>query len=384
MRDLPRRVRSPRLLLRYAAGVSESDQGEFSGNGVVNGARGLTPRQETLRTWGQQRLAARSASAPRRVDWPLIVGGGLRLPLAQAPLAAPDAFAVLRASDELAQYRDLNTLLRRAVELARRELGLERVAIFMCAESPDLLEGTWGTGRDGETTDEREIAFLMGSAHREAIARSGAGIGRWLLLDSAPLTAQVEGKTCVLGYGWNALTPIVSARGLLGMFVNDAGISGAAVDETRQAQAVIFCALLANLLELARAERRSVTLAASDPCAVPSCGVPLDAASGPAAAIVAKVVALLQNDHALSRAELAARLGLSVSGLSRAFKSEMGLSVAQYRSRLRLERFLTLVDPRAGNLLAAALDAGFGSYAQFHRVFRSALGKTPKKYLAER
>jgi AraC-like DNA-binding protein len=379
MRAVPRRVRSPRPLLRYAAEVSESDQGEFSGNGVAYGARGLTPRQETLRTWGQQRLAARSASAPRRVDWPLIVGGGLRLPLAQAPLAAPDAFAVLRASDELAQYRDLNTLLRRAVELARRELRLERVAIFMCAESPDLLEGTWGTGREGETTDEREIAFLMGSAHREAIARSSSGIGRWLLLDSAPLTAQVGRKTCVIGYGWNALTPIVSARGLLGMLVNDAGISGAPVDETRQAQAVIFCTLLANLLELARAERRLLSMAASEPCSVP-----LDAASGPAAAIAAKAVALLQNDHALSRAELAARLGLSVSGLSRAFKSEMGLSVAQYRGRLRLERFLTLVDPRAGNLLAAALDAGFGSYAQFHRVFRSALGKTPKEYLSER
>ena len=31
---------------------------------------------------------------------------------------------------------------------------------------------------DGETTDEREIAFLMGSAHREAIARAFSHAGK--------------------------------------------------------------------------------------------------------------------------------------------------------------------------------------------------------------
>lgn len=345
----------------------------------MNGLKGLPSRQETLRTWGQQRLAAREPRPTRRVDWPLIVGGGLQLPLAQAPLEAPDAFAVLRAMDELGQYRDLNTLLRRAVELCREAIGLERVAIFLCGESPELLQGTWGTGLEGETTDEREIAFLMGSAHREAIARSNAGVGRWLVLDRAPLTAQLGKKTRVIGYGYNALTPIRSARGLVGMLVNDAGRSGAKVVEARQVQASIFCALLGNLLELARAERQLLALATSGTAESHA-----EHSGSPSAITAARVVALLQDDHALSRAELASRVGVSVSGLSRAFKSEMGLSVAQYRSRLRLERFLTLVEPRGGNLLAAALDAGFGSYAQFHRVFRSALGKAPKQYLAER
>lgn len=336
-------------------------------------------RRETLRTWRWQQLAAVEPRATRRVDWPLIVEGALRLPLPHAPLGAEDVFSVLRAADELAQYRDVNTLLRRAVELARRELGLERVAIFLCADSPDLLQGTWGTGMDGETTDEREIAFLMGSAHREAIARASAGVGRWLLLDSAPLTAQVGGKTHVIGYGWNALTPIRSARGLVGLLVNDAGISGKPVEAERQARAAVFCALFGNLLELARTERQLLAAAPEEPAAAVA-----EPASRHAAVVAARAVALLQDDHALSRSTLASRLGVSISVLSRAFKSEMGLSVAQYRSRLRLERFLTLVDPRGGNLLAAALDAGFGSYAQFHRVFRSALGKTPKEYLSER
>src|SRR5688572_557173 len=114
----------------------------------------MDPRRETLRTWGWQRLAAAQPRTTRRVDWPLVVGGGLRLPLSQAPLGTEDVFSVLKAADELARYRDMNTLLRRAVELARRDLGLERVAIFLCGQSPNLLQGTWGTGMDGQTTDE--------------------------------------------------------------------------------------------------------------------------------------------------------------------------------------------------------------------------------------
>jgi AraC-like DNA-binding protein len=329
--------------------------------------------------WRKEKLLVASGST-RRVDWPLIVGGVLRLPLSQVPPPAtspsPNAFAVLRASDELERHRDHNTLLRRAVELAREELGLERTAIFLSGRSQDLLQGTWGTGLEGQTTDERDIAFLMGSAHREAIARSNAGVGRWLLLDHAPLTVQAGRKTQIVGYGWNALTPIRSGRGVLGLLVNDSARTGAPVDANQQAQAAVFCALLGHLLELVRAERSSVAL--TEPIAA---GM---AERSQAGALAAKVVALLEQDAGLSRAQLARRVGVGKSRLSRAFKAEMGLSVTQYRSRLRLERFLTLVDPQAGNLLAAALDAGFGSYAQFHRVFRSVLGKTPKQYLAER
>jgi AraC-like DNA-binding protein len=283
--------------------------------------------------------------------------------------------ALLKATDELGQLRDESTVLRRAVELVRTSVGLPRVAIFLCGESLDLAQGSWGTGLLGDTTDERDIAFLMGKAHREAIARSNSGLGRWLLLDHAPLTLQVAGKTRVVGYGWNALTPIRSARRPLGLLVSDAGTTGAPVDEGQQTQAVIFCALLGNLLELVRAERRALALTE------PAQGVV--AGQSQAAAITARAVELLQDNVSLGRAKLARAVGVSESGLSRAFKSQMGLSVSQYRNRLRLERFLSLVDPRGGDLLAAALDAGFGSYAQFHRVFRDVLGRTPKQYLVD-
>jgi AraC-like DNA-binding protein len=360
--------------MRYAAAMTGLPTSRRGSRGRSSTALG--PRGETLSTWQRQRAAALSPRSTRRVDWPLIVGGSLRLPLSQAPAAPEDALSVLEATDELSGYRDENTLLRRAVELARSALGVERAAIFSRGRSLDLLHGTWGSSAEGETTDEREIAFVMGAAHREAMTRASAGLGRWLLLDSAPLTAHVQGTTRIVGYGWNALTPIQSARGMLGLFVNDAAISGAPVDEKRQAQVVLYCALLGNLWELVRAERRALAAGEVEPAQT--------LAPSAAADIAARVLGLLEEDSALGRRQLAARLGVSESCLSRAFKSEMGFSVSQYRSRIKLERFFALVDGRRGNLLAAALDAGFGSYAQFHRVFRSVLGKTPSEYLAER
>ena len=43
-----------------------------------------------------------------------------------------------------------------------------------------------------------------------------------------------------------------------------------------------------------------------------------------------------------------------------------------------------LVDRGGTNLLEAALTAGFGSYAQFHRVFRALRKMTPSEYLQSR
>jgi len=43
-----------------------------------------------------------------------------------------------------------------------------------------------------------------------------------------------------------------------------------------------------------------------------------------------------------------------------------------------------LLDRGRTNLLEAALAAGFGSYAQFHRVFRALRHVTPRDYLRQR
>ena len=77
-------------------------------------------------------------------------------------------------------------------------------------------------------------------------------------------------------------------------------------------------------------------------------------------------------------AALARAARLSSSHLSRIFKAQTGVSITRFRNQQRLQRFLRLYGSgRRTTALAAALEAGFGSYAQFHRVFRELTGRSP-------
>jgi AraC-like DNA-binding protein len=91
------------------------------------------------------------------------------------------------------------------------------------------------------------------------------------------------------------------------------------------------------------------------------------------------VVRALQADpEAGDLTALARRVGLSPSHLSRLFVTQMGLSITRFRNQQRLDRFMRLYGRGQGTTaLAAAHQAGFGSYAQFHRVFRQETGRSP-------
>ena len=99
---------------------------------------------------------------------------------------------------------------------------------------------------------------------------------------------------------------------------------------------------------------------------------------------MAKALRLLESDPSLTAEKLGESLRLSASRVARLFKSELGVSLVEYRNGLRLERFSRLLDERGGNLLEAALAAGFGSYSQFYRVFVAQRGTTPGGYLRAR
>jgi AraC-like DNA-binding protein len=94
---------------------------------------------------------------------------------------------------------------------------------------------------------------------------------------------------------------------------------------------------------------------------------------------VETVARMLQADpDAGDLATLARAARLSSSHLSRIFKEQTGVSISRFRNQQRLQRFLRLyAGGRRTTALAAALEAGFGSYAQFHRVFREQTGRTP-------
>ena len=100
-----------------------------------------------------------------------------------------------------------------------------------------------------------------------------------------------------------------------------------------------------------------------------------------------KVARQLREDtEPTSLKQLAAHFGLSGSRLSALFKEQTGVPLARYRNQQRLERFLRLrAEDRQQQktLLQLALEAGFGSYAQFYRVFRERMKCAPAEYLSQ-
>jgi AraC-like DNA-binding protein len=94
-----------------------------------------------------------------------------------------------------------------------------------------------------------------------------------------------------------------------------------------------------------------------------------------------RIVESLRTEQSLSEGALAARLRTTSSGISRHFRHTLGVPLVEYRARLRLMRFIDLVDG-GSTLTHAALEADFGSYSQCHRVFRRTFRCSPQDYFA--
>ncbi len=101
----------------------------------------------------------------------------------------------------------------------------------------------------------------------------------------------------------------------------------------------------------------------------------------PAPTLGHRAAALLVEAPTLRRDELARRLASNRGDISRRFRDDRGMSLAEYRNRLHTLRLFALLDAGHGNLTRIALDAGFGSYSRCHRVVRSLLGCAPSALL---
>ncbi len=113
-----------------------------------------------------------------------------------------------------------------------------------------------------------------------------------------------------------------------------------------------------------------------------SLGVAAPSALLPAHPAVVKAAELLTyTAKRWSLKALAKHAGLSPCQLSRLFHAEMGVTLEHFGNHQRVQRFEALYgDGSRGNLLDAALDAGFGSYSQFFRVYRKVAGRSPEAH----
>lgn len=79
--------------------------------------------------------------------------------------------------------------------------------------------------------------------------------------------------------------------------------------------------------------------------------------------------------------KLARECGVSAAYLSRTFKQQVGVPITRYRNTMRLERFWEIrrKATRHMTLSEAVYEAGFGSYAQFSKVYRATFGRPPRE-----
>jgi AraC-like DNA-binding protein len=98
---------------------------------------------------------------------------------------------------------------------------------------------------------------------------------------------------------------------------------------------------------------------------------------------ISKAITLLGNDSwSGSLGHLAKECGLSEAHFSRMFARQVGVPLSRYRNSLRLARFWEYFRrPAKPTILEAVYAAGFGSYAQFYKVFADAYGEGPRACL---
>lgn len=104
--------------------------------------------------------------------------------------------------------------------------------------------------------------------------------------------------------------------------------------------------------------------------------------AGPAEGPVAIAVAYLHDHPAeqVTMADLALETGLSANYLGERFKAELGVSVGEYLSRLRIDRARELLAGSERSVTDIALSTGFDGASYFGKVFLRLTGHTPRAY----
>jgi signal transduction histidine kinase len=167
--------------------------------------------------------------------------------------------AVVESARELLACETHERLWRRAVELPRERLGIERCSIYLYEHKQRRFTGTFGTSINGHTTDERLQWYESDEFEDEHLAKPFHMLGSIQLKD-------FDGQMRVLERtGWVVQTPIRTTTGEpVAVMFNDTAISGEPVSGNRQELLVVYCALLGAAIERLRLEKGFERAAVAD------------------------------------------------------------------------------------------------------------------------
>lgn len=161
---------------------------------------------------------------------------------------------VLQAADELISCTTLESFYRRAVELPRERLGLERTGLLVVVG--DRMLGTFGTDSHGRTVDESGLCFgipldeISLEPWAERLESIRAGGVRWFRkeVDVYPQLGGTEPDQPARG-GWVVITPVLHKGELLGFFSNDTALTGRELDPVLQEVLAVYTSVLGSLLQ---------------------------------------------------------------------------------------------------------------------------------------
>jgi AraC-like DNA-binding protein len=264
----------------------------------------------------------------------------------------PDSLdPLLLALDQLLAIESSDAIIRRAIELARDQIGLVRVSIYVIDRCRHLMLGTWGSDASGAILDEHHVMYALSGLDRAAFRPDLEG-APYTVFEGCLMLEHGTRQTEVASPGWVTCTPVGCGEHVTGMMFNDAGPSYAAFDEAKQAKAAILCSVLGAALGSLSRPRRG------------------KAERLPLHRLVMAAVAMLAQDPGVGVDQIAQQLAVSSRGLTRLFESTLGASLGEYRNRVRLDRVALLIAKRRMSLPDAAVAAGFASYRQFQQISR--------------
>jgi AraC-like DNA-binding protein len=275
----------------------------------------------------------------------------------------------LNAASELAGIADIDDLLKRAVAFARDGVGLEHVVLFSRDPTPRRvrLRGSWAATADGAIVDASGQCHEYSASQHLALLRLRRAGQLWKCLDPRDIRGTLGLHPGAEQPSWAVATPLFAGRRLIAVLYNG-GTAHTLVDEAKQSQLAVLCASLGMLL---LPHRHRLAWRASE-------------LPGPRSPIVKRTLHAIAEAPAQRGRELARQFDVSSGHLARTFKREVGISLVEHRHRVLLERFFATLERGSASLVEAALGAGFGSYAQFHRVYRKLMRATPNESLSRR
>lgn len=163
--------------------------------------------------------------------------------------------AIVEATDELLSCQDLDSLYRRAVELARTRLGLERCSLYLLEKEAAVFRGTYGTDDRGEMIDEHLMTFPQTEYWDRQFKPHRSGERAWMAIEQSQTYWDGE-KVVFVGEGWIVHTPIEAHNTQIGFFFNDCAISGKPLEEAQQETLAVYASLLGQIIERKRLQEQ--------------------------------------------------------------------------------------------------------------------------------